>query len=167
MPSRALFTLINKTLDGIPSCNGQRSISASPKPTNRALPTPNARHSSEAIQAEDTSKEQREGKDSERDQKKLKMNSLVLLGFALILVTLSGSEALSCMRCDPLNCSEPSNCKGGLVSDVCGCCDVCAQVLGEECGGPWDIYGKCDAGLECDADKDDFNAQGKCINMVS
>ena len=128
-----------------------------------------SRHSSEAIQAEDTSKEQRAGKeDSNRDQNKLKMNSLVLLGFALILVTLSGSDALSCMRCNPLDCpAEPSNCKGGLVSDVCGCCRVCAKVQGESCGGPWDTSGTCDAGLECDKDESDFNAVGKCIDTVS
>ena len=96
------------------------------------------------------------------------MNSLVLLGFALILVTLRGSEALSCMQCNTFDCGPvPSNCKGGLVSDVCGCCDVCAKVLDEECGGPWETHGKCDAGLECDDDKDDFNAVGKCINTVS
>ena len=129
-----------------------------------------SRHSSEAIQAEDTSKEQRAGKeDSNRDQKKLKMNSLVILGFALILVTLSGSEALSCTPCNTFNCpAAPSNCKGGLALDACGCCEVCAKVKGESCGGIWGTSGKCDAGLVCDDDDSDFNAPpGKCIDAVS
>lgn len=38
---------------------------------------------------------------------------------------------------------------GGLVKDPCRCCDVCAKVMGELCGGPWNYLGKCDKGLKC------------------
>ena len=45
---------------------------------------------------------------------------------------------------------------------MCGCCDVCAKVEGEECGGPWDLNGKCDKGLKCVHKEPEFNAKGIC-----
>lgn len=38
---------------------------------------------------------------------------------------------------------------GGVVKDVCGCCDVCAKQAGQICGGPWELAGRCDKGLAC------------------
>lgn len=38
---------------------------------------------------------------------------------------------------------------GGIVKDICGCCDVCAKVLGERCGGPFYRGRTCDEGLKC------------------
>ena len=51
---------------------------------------------------------------------------------------------------------------GGLTKDVCNCCDVCAKVKGEVCGGPSNIRGKCDKNLRCDKPPKDFNASGRC-----
>ena len=36
------------------------------------------------------------------------------------------------------------------MKDACGCCDVCGKVFGEECGGLWNMNGKCGRGLKCD-----------------
>ena len=44
---------------------------------------------------------------------------------------------------------------------MCDCCDVCAKVEGEECGGPWDSFGKCDERLKCKK-KPGINAVGFC-----
>ena len=45
---------------------------------------------------------------------------------------LNGEESLHCTACPP----APGYCASGeLAKDVCGCCDVCAKALGEECGG--------------------------------
>jgi len=58
--------------------------------------------------------------------------------------------SLSCIiPCAWVRCSTPANCKGGLVKSICGCCNVCARVEGERCGGPWQIKGRCDFGLKC------------------
>ena len=57
--------------------------------------------------------------------------------------------ALSCSSCDKTACVEPLNCKAGLVKGLCGCCDVCAKLENERCGGPWYIHGKCAKGLKC------------------
>ncbi|XP_057314360.1 endothelial cell-specific molecule 1-like [Hydractinia symbiolongicarpus] len=70
--------------------------------------------------------------------------------FVIILVwNIEESDALTCLKCDPTKCTTPANCKGGLVLDVCGCCKVCAKVLGENCAGPFNIGGICDKGLAC------------------
>ena len=45
---------------------------------------------------------------------------------------------------------------------MCGCCDVCAKVEGEECEGDWDLYGKCDEGLTCVKKEPGFNVKGIC-----
>ena len=42
---------------------------------------------------------------------------------------------------------------GAMVSDVCGCCNVCAKLEGERCGGVWDMYGTCAPGLKCKHEK--------------
>lgn len=44
------------------------------------------------------------------------------------------------------------------------------KVDGEECGGPWSIYGKCDKGLECRAtngEERNFNVEGRCSEYLS
>ena len=38
---------------------------------------------------------------------------------------------------------------GGLVKDMCGCCDVCAKAESENCGGLFHFHGQCDKGLNC------------------
>jgi len=41
------------------------------------------------------------------------------------------------------------------------CKDVCAGAVGDSCGGPWDLKGKCASNLKCD--NDDYNEGGKCV----
>lgn len=53
--------------------------------------------------------------------------------------------------CDPTRCPPLPTCSAGsaLVPDRCGCCQVCAAVEGEECGG---ARGRpCVPGLRCGA----------------
>ena len=61
-------------------------------------------------------------------------------------------------------------CIGGVGLDACGCCQHCMKVDGEECGGPWSLYGKCDRGLECRAkngEERNFNDEGRCSEYLS
>nr|API81345.1 venom toxin [Hemiscorpius lepturus] len=43
----------------------------------------------------------------------------------------------------------PEECALGQTFDACGCCKVCFKTEGEDCGGPWKVYGKCGEGLTC------------------
>ncbi|XP_048590165.1 insulin-like growth factor-binding protein 7 isoform X4 [Nematostella vectensis] len=90
------------------------------------------------------------------------------LVFSIICFSISSLDALSCLPCNMVKCRPVTQlrCRGGLVSDVCGCCKRCAKVEGDSCKGPWGIFGLCDKGLECDTS--DFvghsaNAHGKCV----
>ncbi|XP_078669846.1 zonadhesin-like [Branchiostoma floridae x Branchiostoma belcheri] len=80
----------------------------------------------------------------------------------LFIGMVTSVTCLSCLPCDEDRCSEPPACQGDVVKDPCGCCDVCAKVDGERCGGPWKISGECSSGLYCDKDENDFNAVGVC-----
>lgn len=78
-----------------------------------------------------------------------------LLPVFLAFVMLTGRD-VTCLvcpsldACDPATqCEEPVGCKGGVVKDVCQCCDTCAKVRGEDCGGPHGLRGRCDLGLVC------------------
>ena len=51
---------------------------------------------------------------------------------------------------------------GGVGKGVCGCCDVCNKVLGEECGGTFNTAGRCDEGLYCYIRGDPNNDVGTC-----
>ena len=100
------------------------------------------------------------------------MNAVFLIALVTV-ATLASTQALSCFGCDSedLRCTplHLQNCKGGLTTDACGCCAVCAKVVGETCGGPWNVIGKCDCGLTCYKSEEvkqqmgEFNAFGKCI----
>uniref|UniRef100_A0A4Q8K1M6 U48-Liphistoxin-Lsp1a_1 n=1 Tax=Liphistius sp. SGP-2016 TaxID=1905180 RepID=A0A4Q8K1M6_9ARAC len=93
----------------------------------------------------------------------------VILALSLFFV---GTLALDCM-CDRKNCPflDPSACPLGITKDACFCCSVCFKTEGEECGGPFDIDGKCGGDLICfkpppPSGEDDgyqFNAKGKCL----
>ncbi|XP_028411507.1 venom protein 302-like [Dendronephthya gigantea] len=92
---------------------------------------------------------------------------LTALVFSAILST---TEALSCLQCPQVTCRLPSelNCKGGLAREPCGCCDECAKVEEETCGGPWDMAGVCDTGLKCvykGGNEHDSNAPGVCKKL--
>ncbi|XP_006812960.1 cysteine-rich motor neuron 1 protein-like, partial [Saccoglossus kowalevskii] len=67
---------------------------------------------------------------------------VVTLGFSAVL-----GYSYSCtFPCDVESC-PPTNCKGGMVDDSCGCCKICAKQVDERCGGLGDDY--CDEGLYC------------------
>jgi len=74
----------------------------------------------------------------------------------LLLSQYQPSSSLSCRPCDHSRCkNEPKavDCKSGqLSSDVCGCCDRCANAEGETCGGLWNRGGHCADHLYCKHD---------------
>lgn len=79
-----------------------------------------------------------------------------LLWLTLLLTGLvEWTVALQCpplSQCDPLTPCDRSvlaKCAGGVVRDVCGCCDTCAKVENETCGGLHGLKGECDEGLIC------------------
>ncbi|KAK3748835.1 hypothetical protein QZH41_011160, partial [Actinostola sp. cb2023] len=49
----------------------------------------------------------------------------------------------------------------GVVKDPCNCCDVCAKQVGQKCGGPWNLAGRCDKGLSCVVRKDGIIIQDR------
>ncbi|PWS21546.1 hypothetical protein DKP78_23015, partial [Enterococcus faecium] len=59
----------------------------------------------------------------------------------VIILLVASSQALICRSCDVVKCTEPTNCKGGLVPGVCMCCKVCAKLSNEKCGGPFGLGG--------------------------
>ncbi|XP_017261221.1 IGFBP domain-containing protein isoform X2 [Kryptolebias marmoratus] len=84
-------------------------------------------------------------------------------------------QALHCPPCERIHCSTRRalrlRCKGGLTTDVCGCCPACARADGEACGGTWDYLGKCDGGMVCvhqesDADKPEAERRGVCKAVI-
>jgi len=76
------------------------------------------------------------------------VTSLVVLVY---VINMSRVAAFSCPEelkqyCKP---AEELSCKGGVTKDACGFCTICAKVVGESCGGPWGVEGRCDEGLTC------------------
>ncbi|XP_065319521.1 venom protein 302-like [Gordionus sp. m RMFG-2023] len=61
--------------------------------------------------------------------------------------------------------ASPTNCKAEVIKDVCNCCNVCAKVVGEVCGGPFFIKGKCAKGLICifKSYQEPIQSDGKCV----
>ncbi|XP_003729949.1 insulin-like growth factor-binding protein 2 [Strongylocentrotus purpuratus] len=49
--------------------------------------------------------------------------------------------------CNDLDLTCPSGSE--VISDHCGCCKVCSHVEDEECGGPWNVLGRCAKDFEC------------------
>ena len=90
----------------------------------------------------------------------------------VLVISATITEALKCAPCTEIKCRplHEMNCKGGLVRDPiqCGCCATCAKLIGEECGGLWNIGGVCDCGLKCIKDPaiikqgGGLKADGKC-----
>ena len=58
-----------------------------------------------------------------------------------------------CPPCVQSQCVTPVLCKGGKVKESCGCCTVCAKVMGEKCDIKWPSV-KCDRGLVCEKTPD-------------
>lgn len=71
----------------------------------------------------------------------------ILLVIFCIFVSCFG---LSCFYCDRNSCPGlvREKCAHGVVKDICGCCDVCAQGEGEVCGGIYYDH-TCSAGTKC------------------
>ncbi|XP_004226016.3 uncharacterized protein LOC101242789 [Ciona intestinalis] len=62
------------------------------------------------------------------------------------------SRPIACAPCSRMSClHEPGTlrCDGGVVTGFCGCCQYCAKLEGESCGGRNLYLGKCGAGLTC------------------
>ena len=73
-----------------------------------------------------------------------------LLLFLLFLTALvPPSQALTCDSCEPSKCNSNLNCPHGKVLDSCKCCFECAKGEDEECGGKFNLRGKCSTGLDC------------------
>nr|AYU97980.1 IGFBP-related protein 1 [Asellus aquaticus] len=53
----------------------------------------------------------------------------ILLNIILITYGLEND----CEKCDRSVCPIVSSCVSGVTLDVCGCCEICAQKLGEKC----------------------------------
>ncbi len=61
-------------------------------------------------------------------------------------------EGEACKECNRHLCPRvPNNCPAGRVQDICGCCEQCANVQGQQCDpdGAQKFYGHCGAGLAC------------------
>lgn len=86
---------------------------------------------------------------------------LLTLLFSTILLPLAAG--LTCIDdCREVKCTPPTNCKAGLVPDPCNCCELCAKVEGETCGGRWNLEGTCADGLKCVVADDDDPDIGYC-----
>nr|XP_020500653.2 kazal-type serine protease inhibitor domain-containing protein 1-like [Labrus bergylta] len=61
-------------------------------------------------------------------------------------------EGDGCAECNHHLCPlVPDDCPAGQVQDVCGCCEQCANVEGQQCDpdGAQKFYGSCGEGLVC------------------
>jgi len=87
--------------------------------------------------------------------------------FACAFSILAVVCTLSCrFPCNPARCRDVGPCAHGTVKDPCACCDVCAQGLGEECGGPYNGFGRCGVGLVCNINMTihiALRSRGECI----
>lgn len=76
--------------------------------------------------------------------------SVVLLNALFLVRALSAHE---CTPCSLRACvaKAPHGCEGGrtLARDPCGCCDQCARLEWEPCGGQDWAHGYCALGLTC------------------
>lgn len=55
-----------------------------------------------------------------------------------------------CAPCASVKCPRKrGGCRGGIVTEPCGCCRDCARLHGQLCGGPHWTRGYCDQGLTC------------------
>ena len=80
------------------------------------------------------------------------MKMLILISLVSI-VLIAHTNGLRCSPCRDRICKPQSvlkrECRGGIVKDYCGCCNLCAKQYGESCGGRLGMHGRCDQGLYC------------------
>ncbi|XP_041845532.1 insulin-like growth factor-binding protein 7 [Melanotaenia boesemani] len=70
-----------------------------------------------------------------------------------------------CGPCDPAQCAPlpAEGCPAGSLTDICGCCLVCAAAEGELCGGARATARRCGSGLECVKSNEDKKSKtGVC-----
>lgn len=84
--------------------------------------------------------------------------ALLFLG----LVALAKSMP-SCPNCLEVHCHPEEDCAHGATKDECGCCDVCAKGLGEECGGYRNHGGTCAENLICKPNLVIHQLPGQCV----
>ncbi|GFR04110.1 IGFBP N-terminal domain-containing protein [Trichonephila clavata] len=93
--------------------------------------------------------------------------------FVVVIAVIVSCLALDCPDCDIEMCKDPGTCPLGKTTDICGCCTVCFKGVGEECGGPWGVFGQCANHLSCikipgrerNDPVSDFNNAGRCYAL--
>uniref|UniRef100_A0A224XG57 Putative venom gland protein n=1 Tax=Megacormus gertschi TaxID=1843536 RepID=A0A224XG57_9SCOR len=84
-----------------------------------------------------------------------KMASKFYLISFVMLGVFMGVLTLRCRECGTYKCEPPpDNCPVGTVTNVCDCCLVCGKAENEQCGGVWNMNGKCGTGLKCIKDSE-------------
>ena len=77
---------------------------------------------------------------------------MIATTFALVVCCfVTNSFGLSCFTCDKSSCPilDEDKCPHGIALDACGCCPVCAGKEGDKCGGIYQNFGQCGAGMKC------------------
>lgn len=72
---------------------------------------------------------------------------ILIISFCLIGI----HGKTECEPCKLEECTSPVGCYVGVVTDECGCCQVCARSEGELCDMDQSVYkyGQCGEGLNC------------------
>lgn len=98
---------------------------------------------------------------------------ILIINILKLDVLLTNQSSLKCVPCSKMKCMERKlNCKGGIVKGICGCCDKCAKVLDENCGGIYNYLGKCDKDLFCKPliksnRRRPRPAKGRCVRKIN
>ncbi|XP_066962361.1 venom protein 302-like [Macrobrachium rosenbergii] len=100
------------------------------------------------------------------------MDFKILVVIASVCCLIGSTHALRCIPCqrDEARCPKGnltlSDCPYGVTTDVCNCCDACAKGPGENCGGAWNMRGKCGPEYTCvpveEANPQEHFFDGKC-----
>ncbi|XP_023239027.1 single insulin-like growth factor-binding domain protein-2 [Centruroides sculpturatus] len=80
------------------------------------------------------------------------MNPRLITFFIITFCLFSVSLSLKCRSCSDVICVDKTeeDCPGvGVTKYGCKCCKVCAQGIGQECGGLYNIAGICGRNLVC------------------
>lgn len=96
------------------------------------------------------------------------MKSFFLIPVLLEFTAVYEVESLYC-QCQFVKCPIPPKCPPfeSLVPDVCHCCMVCGKRLGENCGGPWWMEGRCSLNWRCErSDPNNPRSVGICKVII-
>ena len=86
---------------------------------------------------------------------------VIALAVLAIVATTEGLDCVLCPHQPPCVPLYRLGCRGGLTTDQCGCCAVCAKLRNQTCGGLFNEAGKCDCGLKCK--RPNVDARGICV----